>query len=297
MEEKDILNSWKEISNYLDRNIRTVIRWEKELGLPIHKIDRGTEQLKIFAYKSEIDEWLKEKATSRTTSSIFPRRSIVSLIIVIFSLLLSIATVSGLYKYFDVGKIEDDSTKIKESYRETLFKYFDKKFELGLMNSKDDIEIIKRTIEREHGKIYSLAPLLEDYLKYLIDPNSKAEDKNIKAKYDFIVKIVNKEKEEKPFVGVPKEERRLFITINNSIDLEDKISAKQSTKELSSLISAKNKIYLKAQKINKWALPIAIIGVIVSIFFGTLNIMNRVDLSKFERKLKKIIKEQMMARK
>jgi len=65
VEQKDILNSWKEISYYLDRNVRTCQRWKIELGLPVHRIDKNSQHSKVFAYKSEIDQWLKEKAESK----------------------------------------------------------------------------------------------------------------------------------------------------------------------------------------------------------------------------------------
>ena len=51
------LDSWKEIAVYLDRDVRSVQRWEKEEGLPVHRHmheKRGT----IYAYRSEIDAWL-----------------------------------------------------------------------------------------------------------------------------------------------------------------------------------------------------------------------------------------------
>ncbi len=62
VKKKDILQSWKEISQYLNRDARTCIRWEKELGLPVHRIDDKSSHSKVFAYKSEIDEWLRSKA-------------------------------------------------------------------------------------------------------------------------------------------------------------------------------------------------------------------------------------------
>ncbi len=65
MNNKEILDSWKAISDYLGREIRTCYRWEKELGLPIYRIDSGSMRSKVFAYRSEIDEWLKERAESR----------------------------------------------------------------------------------------------------------------------------------------------------------------------------------------------------------------------------------------
>ena len=55
----NILNSWKEIADYLDRDIRTCLRWEKKLGLPIHRYDTKSPRSKVFAYKSEIEQWMK----------------------------------------------------------------------------------------------------------------------------------------------------------------------------------------------------------------------------------------------
>src|SRR6266404_5078000 len=51
------LDSWKEIAAYLHRDIRTVIRWEKEKGLPIHRIPGGKRQA-VFTYQNELDTWL-----------------------------------------------------------------------------------------------------------------------------------------------------------------------------------------------------------------------------------------------
>jgi len=59
-EEQRRLESWKEISDYLRRSIRTCRRWETELGLPIHRLD-GTPSARVFAYPQEIDRWMEEK--------------------------------------------------------------------------------------------------------------------------------------------------------------------------------------------------------------------------------------------
>ena len=52
----DRLESWKEIAAYLRRGVRTVQRWEREEGLPVHRHlhDKlGT----VYAYRSELDAW------------------------------------------------------------------------------------------------------------------------------------------------------------------------------------------------------------------------------------------------
>jgi|SRR5215469_559501 len=51
------LNSWKEIAVYLDRGIRTVQRWERELGLPVHRIGKGPRS-PVHAFPSELQAWL-----------------------------------------------------------------------------------------------------------------------------------------------------------------------------------------------------------------------------------------------
>jgi predicted DNA-binding transcriptional regulator AlpA len=52
-----ILNSWKEIAQYLNRGVRTVQRWESELGLPVRR-PRGRRRSAVIAMRSEIDQWL-----------------------------------------------------------------------------------------------------------------------------------------------------------------------------------------------------------------------------------------------
>lgn len=63
MENRRILESWKEIGAHLGRNTRTCQRWESELGLPIHRLD-GTPKARVYAYADELDRWLEEKLGS-----------------------------------------------------------------------------------------------------------------------------------------------------------------------------------------------------------------------------------------
>lgn len=49
------LNSWKEIAAYLERDERTVKRWEKTRNLPVRRLPGGPSR--VFAFRSEIDTW------------------------------------------------------------------------------------------------------------------------------------------------------------------------------------------------------------------------------------------------
>ena len=52
------LDSWKEIAAYLKRDVRSVQRWEKTEGLPVHRHMHG-KQGSVYAYQAEIDAWWK----------------------------------------------------------------------------------------------------------------------------------------------------------------------------------------------------------------------------------------------
>jgi phage terminase Nu1 subunit (DNA packaging protein) len=54
----EVLNSWKEIAAYLGRGVRTVQRWEQELGLPVRR-PRGRERSAVIALKTDLDLWLQ----------------------------------------------------------------------------------------------------------------------------------------------------------------------------------------------------------------------------------------------
>lgn len=55
--EPDRLHGWKEIATYLGRGVRTVQRWESELGLPVYRlVTKGSEV--VYARRSDLDAWL-----------------------------------------------------------------------------------------------------------------------------------------------------------------------------------------------------------------------------------------------
>lgn len=53
----DRLNSWKEIATYLGKGVRTVQRWETQMGLPVRRLGREGGEI-VYALKSEIDAWI-----------------------------------------------------------------------------------------------------------------------------------------------------------------------------------------------------------------------------------------------
>jgi|SRR6185312_10610111 len=58
----EVLNSWKEVATYLGRGVRTVQRWEQELGLPVRR-PRGKTRSAVIAFRNELDQWLQHTPT------------------------------------------------------------------------------------------------------------------------------------------------------------------------------------------------------------------------------------------
>jgi len=64
----DRLDSWKAIAEYLGRDVRSVQRWERDLGLPIHRVS-GEKGGVVFAFTGELERWLLSRPRNGNSSS------------------------------------------------------------------------------------------------------------------------------------------------------------------------------------------------------------------------------------
>src|SRR5437588_550595 len=60
MSSQAVLNSWKEIAEYVGRGVRTLQRWEQFYGFPVHR-PAGNHKSAVFAVPAEVDEWLRTR--------------------------------------------------------------------------------------------------------------------------------------------------------------------------------------------------------------------------------------------
>jgi TolB-like protein/tetratricopeptide (TPR) repeat protein len=91
------LDSWKEIAVYLKRGPRTVQRWEREQGLPVHRLAHG-KQGQVFAYKPELDAWWNSRGAALEKEAPEHRRSpawLIGLAAALVLLLVAIAFLAG----------------------------------------------------------------------------------------------------------------------------------------------------------------------------------------------------------
>ena len=124
------LDSWKEIAKYLDRNVRTCQRWEQELGLPVHRLDK-TIRSRVFCYSDEIDNWIKDKLNNlENNQKRFPKfnwRILKPLAISIVVLVFLSSLIIFLPKMFDRNpsdfQILDSNLFILNKYKKPLWEF------------------------------------------------------------------------------------------------------------------------------------------------------------------------------
>jgi hypothetical protein len=68
-ESPDVLNGWKEIASVLGRSARTVQRWERDLGLPVHRIPTPDGGVIVFALRAELVEWRARQSELATSQA------------------------------------------------------------------------------------------------------------------------------------------------------------------------------------------------------------------------------------
>lgn len=61
------LDSWKEIAAYLDRDVRTVQRWERTDELPVRRLQHS-KLASVYAYAGELDDWRARREPADATA-------------------------------------------------------------------------------------------------------------------------------------------------------------------------------------------------------------------------------------
>lgn len=67
------LDGWKEIAAYLRRSVRSAQRWERTLGLPVHRMVTPEGGRVVYAQRHEIDAWRRRHDARQVTDA--PKRS------------------------------------------------------------------------------------------------------------------------------------------------------------------------------------------------------------------------------
>ncbi len=64
-----MLTSWKEIAAFFRRDVRTVQRWERSEGLPVHRHPHSR-QSSVYAYPAELDAWWRRRGPAAAEEAV-----------------------------------------------------------------------------------------------------------------------------------------------------------------------------------------------------------------------------------
>ncbi len=173
--------------------------------------------------------------------------------------------------------------KVDKAGSDSIYDILDQNFSSGLIKDREDVQIIINSMSRTKGEIYSMAPVLEDYYTNRLADSSKIPENDKIERHRLIREIIKNEYREKPFSGVPDEERRILISIKDALSNEDTKAIEFNISELNSVLTTRNKMFENTSKLNRWSVPLAVIGVFFTILFGVLSFKpNDIDYSKIK---------------
>ncbi|OGD25160.1 MAG: hypothetical protein A2Y56_08320 [Candidatus Aminicenantes bacterium RBG_13_63_10] len=111
-------SSWKEISAYLGCDERTCLRWEKKHGLPVHRAGSKLSKSLVFAYREELDDWLRRRETgdSAPKKPRGVRRSFLGIRIPIWLASIPVVLIAALLMTGLVGKIGNSGLDSPQPY-------------------------------------------------------------------------------------------------------------------------------------------------------------------------------------
>jgi hypothetical protein len=170
----------------------------------------------------------------------------------------------------------DQIKKRKASRREKFYKSLTEYFKLGLIKTLEDVINIDRGIHsptNEDGYQQGLSRWLQGYLVYIAANQDKLNNdiELIKNCKEVISQFIKENNRTSPFAELPDSERGVLSDISDFLKADDKEAVFRKLTELSVNIKSKNEVFNQLKSQNKWSIPLAIIGVVLTIIFGTIS--------------------------
>lgn len=151
----------------------------------------------------------------------------------------------------------------------------DNGFHSELLQTFDDVANVYKGIFGLSGddQTYKaqLSKELRKYLAHVVSNATLAKELRVTVK-EKVANLIETIEEESPYAELPIAERNLFSDITKFVDLGDNQSALEKLKDLAGLVEVRQELLTKMEVSNKWAIPLAAIGLILTIIFGLVSL-------------------------
>lgn len=123
---------------------------------------------------------------------------------------------------------------------------------------------------------YNLSRLIREFLVHLISKNKNVmngdfNDDIIRDWKQKLSDFIQKNEAISPYADLPAAERNILSDISTFLEKGDTELVKRKTLELAGMIQARNDDLNKIRNINRWTVPLSVIGLILTIIFGILT--------------------------
>ena len=122
------------------------------------------------------------------------------------------------------------------------------------------------------GYRYGLTRLLREFLVELVSKtiviDGTLEDQVVVTWKERISKFIAENEEISPYADLPPAERNLLSDMSTFLEKNDIESTKRKLLELAGMIQARSDDLDKVRGMNKWSVPLAIIGMVLTVLFG-----------------------------
>lgn len=169
--------------------------------------------------------------------------------------------------------------KKRTERKENFFKVLIEGLKTGSIATMDDVVNIYKGVaglsSEDLSYRYGLSKQLREFLVAIVSKNEKFIDSSlgddvIRDWKQKISEFIKKNKTTSPYADLPAAERNVLSDITTFLEMNDPDSVKRKTLELAGMIQARNDDLNRIQNINRWAVPLSVIGLILTIAFGVL---------------------------
>ena len=189
----------------------------------------------------------------------------------------TIAVFTVMYSYAVTYLLRRKRERRKEAKR-NFHKTLTEGFKSGAIASMDDIMNIYKGVSGissdDAGYRYGLSRQLREFLVDLVskDLDQKIEDSVVVDWKDKISSFIKMNEEISPYADLPPAERSVLNDIAAFFEKDDINSARRKLAELGGMIQARHDDILKIQNVNKYSVPLSVIGMVLTIAFGLVAI-------------------------
>ena len=178
-----------------------------------------------------------------------------------------------------VSKMLNRITERKETEEKRFLKVLSAGIKSSVITEFSDIENIYKGVRLSIGdddvNRARLAKWLRAYLLQIfeneIDEKDRESSKSIKKE---ITEYINQVEKASPHVGLPDLERSIVRDIDAYLNSNQREAVARKLDELVAAIQVREDSFKKMESTNKWAVPLSVIGLILTLIFGISSIFS-----------------------